>query len=64
MVKINTRPSQLWDQWLQKLHGIEDPQKKYFRLELLQLLVKYEKPVGEKVDPIQIRVSKLKKEAQ
>lgn len=43
MKRINTNPSQLWDQWLQRLHGIEDPQKKYFRLELIQLLVRSEK---------------------
>ena len=43
MKKINTNPSQLWEHWLQRLHGTEDPQKKYFRLELLQLLVRYEK---------------------
>ena len=43
MKKINTNPSQLWEHWLQRLHGTEDPQKKYFRLELLQLLVRCEK---------------------
>lgn len=42
MKKINTNPSQIWDQWLQRLHGVEDPQKKYFRLELVQLLVRCE----------------------
>jgi len=42
MKNISQKPSQLWEQWLNKLHGIEDPQKKYFRLELLQLLLKCE----------------------
>ncbi|MEX1051901.1 MAG: ATP-binding protein [Patescibacteria group bacterium] len=42
MRPINTRPSQLWEQWIARLHGVVDPQKDYFRLELLQLLARCE----------------------
>lgn len=38
MVKISPNPSQLWEQWLARLHGVVDPSKDYFRLELLQIL--------------------------
>jgi PAS domain S-box-containing protein len=42
MARLNPNPSQLWEQWLQRLHGIVDPTKDYFRLELVQLLSKTE----------------------
>ncbi len=38
MKQIKSRPSQLWEQWLARLHGAEVPQKNYYRLELLQLI--------------------------
>jgi len=44
MAKLTPNPSHLWEVWLQKLHGIEDPSRNYFRLELLDLLTRTDIP--------------------